>query len=414
MRGCAPLAALQLVLSLLQDATGGYESTFHKVAGKQIKRADVEDWLQPGCYSRGSEPTRCTSGPGRTPAWATLERVKAALPEFASLYHRRPVRFNFGGMGINHCFAMWYTVKVLQPPVVIESGVFMGQGTWLIRQAAPSTRIISLDPRPASTFTYRDPMATYLAGVFTFRDFGILNWSQPNLIPDAEERSRTLVILDDHQSAIKRTMELMRPWGFRHLWYEDNWARGRADCYSFSVMCAAKSSASDKIVYMDEFTRHKGMISHEEHEANVAFLLAHMEEYVELPPVYDVCTGSDRLGNDGQRRVHGISISTPDHGEIHSLLASKAEADALFASPNSTNLFGEYQSLIGHDLTTFFPPYVKLRYPINEALWKRTTPCRPRPPNPGVGGLYRPLLCNRSPDIAGWKAYSKGQRKAHR
>ena len=55
------------------------------------------------------------------------------------------------GININHGFALWFTARKLRPPVVIESGVYHGLGTWLIRQGAgPDAHIINLDPSPRS------------------------------------------------------------------------------------------------------------------------------------------------------------------------------------------------------------------------------------------------------------------------
>ena len=54
-------------------------------------------------------------------------------------------------ININHGFALWFTARKLRPPVVIESGVYHGLGTWLIRHfAGPDAHIINLDPSPRS------------------------------------------------------------------------------------------------------------------------------------------------------------------------------------------------------------------------------------------------------------------------
>ena len=145
------------------------------------------------------------------------------------------------GMNINHGFALWFTARKLRPPVVIESGVYHGLGTWLIRQGAgPDTHIINLDPSPSSQLRYKESEGTHLMGA-NFSDFGLVNWHR--LIPDPAVRARTLVVLDDHMSCVKRVGQMLDA-GFYHLFYEDNWAlpyrKGVAfpDSYGFNAVCA--------------------------------------------------------------------------------------------------------------------------------------------------------------------------------
>ena len=145
------------------------------------------------------------------------------------------------GININHGFALWFTARKLRPPVVIESGVYHGLGTWLIRQGAgPDTHIINLDPSPSSQLRYKESEGTHLMGA-NFSDFGLVNWHR--LIPDSAIRARTLVVLDDHMSCVKRVGQMLDA-GFRHLFYEDNWALPKdgigafPDSYSFNAVCA--------------------------------------------------------------------------------------------------------------------------------------------------------------------------------
>jgi len=41
-------------------------------------------------------------------------------------------------------FASWFMARQLDPEVIIESGVWRGQGTWLLEQACPRAQIISM------------------------------------------------------------------------------------------------------------------------------------------------------------------------------------------------------------------------------------------------------------------------------
>ena len=123
-------------------------------------------------------------------------------------------------MSINHVFALWTTLRALQPPVVVESGVLKGQGTWLIRQALPTVRIFSIDPVLLKNAWHDpSPLTTYFTGV-KFADFGAHDWI--NLVPARADRARGIVVLDDHMSAVRRVAEIISA-GFGHTFYEDNW-----------------------------------------------------------------------------------------------------------------------------------------------------------------------------------------------
>jgi hypothetical protein len=142
----------------------------------------------------------------------------AALPEFSSIYGRRPIRDNKGGMRAPHCFATWFMLRKLQPTAVMESGLWRGQGTWLIEQACPDADLYCIDI-DLGRLEYRSPRATYFD-----RDFRKGDWS-------ALARESTVLFFDDHQDAVKRT-KMARALRFRHLIFEDNYPTGRGDCRS--------------------------------------------------------------------------------------------------------------------------------------------------------------------------------------
>ncbi len=74
------------------------------------------------------------------------ESMKREIPKFLDVWNRRPLKSNRGGMGFHHQFMLWYTVRRLQPKLIVESGMKSGATTWLLRDAAPLARIISFDP----------------------------------------------------------------------------------------------------------------------------------------------------------------------------------------------------------------------------------------------------------------------------
>ena len=75
------------------------------------------------------------------------DNLKESLDEFYSLYEKRPINDNHGGMTSSHLFNTWYALRKLKPKLVIESGVWKGLGTWVIEQALPEAKIISIDVR---------------------------------------------------------------------------------------------------------------------------------------------------------------------------------------------------------------------------------------------------------------------------
>ena len=79
-----------------------------------------------------------------SPPW-TREEILACLDEFSALYSRRPIKDNQGGMKAPHMFAVWFMVRKLAPDLVVESGIWKGQSTWLLEQACPDARLVSID-----------------------------------------------------------------------------------------------------------------------------------------------------------------------------------------------------------------------------------------------------------------------------
>jgi hypothetical protein len=335
------------------------------------------------CKSRGALPTRCQT----EPPWS-IDALRAAVPSFVEVYQGRPQRdteeYAASRMLVNHAFALWFTVRQLQPTAVIESGVYHGQGTYMIRHAGgPALRIFSLDPelldksyavldggrrntsKASRARPFRDPNlnTTYFLGsgnrrAHRFRDFADLDWDA--LLPRGEQRLGALVVLDDHMSAVKRVRQALRL-GFRHLWYDDNWARGSVDCYSFNLMCSplrapprrpGPAPATQGVVYLDNFARVRKRISVAEHEANLAFLRAHTEVYYEFPPLAEACR-VDVAGSNSQRTA---------------VLASTDELVRVLSGRGTQVVFQTRR------FVSYYPPYVRLRAgPVDQALLEATT-----------------------------------------
>lgn len=150
------------------------------------------------------------------PQWSHEEIVKS-LKEFSKIYTDRPILSNDGGMKAPHMFAVWFIVKKLSPDYVVESGVWKGQGTWLLEQACPDAKLISID-LDLSNRVYISKKAVY-----SDKDFSENDWSK---ITD-----QSLVFFDDHQNAYKR-LQQCKWFGFKNIIFEDNYPIFQGDFYS--------------------------------------------------------------------------------------------------------------------------------------------------------------------------------------
>jgi hypothetical protein len=201
------------------------------------------------------------------------EAMRAAIPEFLTVHARRPIRENAGGMLAPHLFATWFLVKHLNPTHIVESGVFKGQGTWLLEQAAPAAKFFCIEPNAAG-IEYRSERATY----FT-RDFGELGWDIP--------RESTLLFFDDHQDALERVRQAQRL-GFRDLIFEDNYPTGQGDCYSLKkALMGEEPKAAGPAAWFKRLTGTR--------ESARAYLEETLANYDEFPPV--VKTAATRWGD---------------------------------------------------------------------------------------------------------------------
>lgn len=163
-------------------------------------------------------------------SWS-YEDMRAELEAFRGLFDERPIRDNSGGMRAPHLFLTFYILRKLNPTTVIESGVWKGQGTWIIERAVPDAQIYCLDPE-LRRLQYTAKNATYSNDDFSVFDAGGLD-------PD-----RTVCFFDDHQNALAR-LQAMKFKGLKHAIFEDNYAPGVGDCYSLKKALAGAGNAPE-------------------------------------------------------------------------------------------------------------------------------------------------------------------------
>lgn len=152
--------------------------------------------------------------------WSRADLI-SAIDEFRPIYEERPMDRNDGGMRASHLFLSWFLLTRLSPEVIIESGVFKGQGTWLFERACPNAKLHCIDPR-LHQIEYESKNATYYERDFDVIDF---SWADPE---------RTVCFFDDHQNALSRVMS-MKWKGLKHVIFEDNYPPGHGDCYSLKT-----------------------------------------------------------------------------------------------------------------------------------------------------------------------------------
>lgn len=211
------------------------------------------------------------------------EEITELINEFSELYATRPIKDNSGGMKSPHMFPAWFVVKKLKPKVLIESGVWKGQGTWFFEKASPETKIISIDP-VESHRVFTSPNVHYQT-----QDFLESDWSE---LP----KDDTLVFFDDHQNCmprIKRCHEL----GFKRIIVEDNYAVSQGDCYT------PKKILSDKDYVVDS----AGLrTNHKKNKEDLAFFNENVLTYQEMPPIFS--SPLTRWGDDW----HQEDYNTPE------------------------------------------------------------------------------------------------------
>lgn len=170
------------------------------------------------------------------PNWNDEEIIQE-VKIFCDLYDNRPIKNNIGGMMFNHAFALYFILKKTKPDLVIESGVFKGQSTWLIEKTVPSAKLICLDI-DLTKRVYISKKAQYSNLDFKFHDF--------SKIPE-----NTLVLFDDHVNHIERIKEA-NYFKIKNIVLEDNYSSNSGDFQTIK-QCYEKHSFKHKLTLISIF-----------------------------------------------------------------------------------------------------------------------------------------------------------------
>lgn len=172
------------------------------------------------------------------------EDIRNYIDDFLDLYKDRPIKNNQGGMLTPHCFATYFIMKILNKPIIVESGIWKGQSTWLLEKTCPNSKIISIDPN----LNYREYISPNV-------EYKSIDWKYIYI----KDPANTICFFDDHQNAIERIKTAVQK-GFKHLIFEDNYPLGQGDCVSLK-----------QSFYNNELNE---------------YLREHIKIYYEFPPVF--------------------------------------------------------------------------------------------------------------------------------
>eukprot|EP01004_Peranema_trichophorum_P002967 NODE_1987_length_1728_cov_62.198754_g1695_i0.p1 GENE.NODE_1987_length_1728_cov_62.198754_g1695_i0~~NODE_1987_length_1728_cov_62.198754_g1695_i0.p1 ORF type:complete len:525 (-),score=91.86 NODE_1987_length_1728_cov_62.198754_g1695_i0:66-1640(-) len=261
------------------------------------KKADLKD----SDAEKLMKTQRCKEK-GANPPW-TREDLLNNFAEFIKIYtdySQRPFEFNPWGQRLTHSFGTWFHVKRMQPKYIIESGVYWGHTTWLMRKAAPNATIICMDPG-IHQIRHWDKDAIYITGpekvqkmpymtareIRPFKDFTQVDWS---FISEEDRKSNTIILFDDHQDEWNRVKQ-MHELGFRKAMFDDNWFVHQGDNFSIKQLCdetggtVFPSAPQDKVLRTSNFSMNNVWRPLSDHQADRKKFLELTKFYFEMPPV---------------------------------------------------------------------------------------------------------------------------------
>jgi len=224
------------------------------------------------------------------------ENLKSEIKNFIDLYREKPLDSNHGGMGSPHMFATYCLVKNLKPKTIIESGVWYGQGSWLLNQSAPKAKLICIEPLD-------DIIKHTIAGAeYHKEDFSDLDF-------DHLDKDSTLLFFDDHQNAFER-IKLCKELGFKHLIFEDNYPPNHGDCISIKKILS----------YEDYLTQQPGQETKyfSKNKDDTDFLKSIIKEYYEFPPLFK--TPTTRWGDAWSDDTKDPILSANEKEDYHPIL----------------------------------------------------------------------------------------------
>lgn len=213
------------------------------------------------------------------PPW-TRESMLGKLEKFVSLYKKRPIKDNKGGMKTPHMFLAQFALQELKPKAIVESGVYLGQGTWLLENACPDAKLYCIDI-DLQQIQYKSSQVAYFN-----LDFSTIDW---NSLPKED----TVLFFDDHQNAYER-VKMAKWFGFKHLIFEDSYPPLQGDCYSLKKAFMHSGFKFTSTLVQSIKQRIKQLLgipcqsyrNISPNDIDAKYLRQNIEVYYEFPPVF--------------------------------------------------------------------------------------------------------------------------------
>ena len=137
-----------------------------------------------------------------------VDSLSDIVREFLDMFGKRPFAENVGGSLFHNSFWLYLAARLLEPKIVVESGVWRGQTTWLFREARKDAEIFGFDVNLAN-LEVDESIATFVNA----------DWSTFDVSPLTTDRD--FVFFDDHIDQSRRILEAAER-GFKLLIFDDN------------------------------------------------------------------------------------------------------------------------------------------------------------------------------------------------
>jgi hypothetical protein len=209
----------------------------------------------------------------------TNKEIRNNINEFNEIYSKKPLNDNQGGMKAPHMMGTFSMVRNLNPNTIIESGVWFGQGTWMLDQSAPNAQLHCIEPIQNGIKIKIDGSKHYS------NDFSTLDFSEL-------DKDETLIFFDDHQNAFERIKQC-KEMGFKHLIFEDNYPPNQGDCVSIKKIMSNKNYVVGRGTDVTN-------VSHNPEDTD--FLNEWVDIYYEFPPLFNNLT--TRWGDDWSDEIY--------------------------------------------------------------------------------------------------------------
>jgi hypothetical protein len=202
-------------------------------------------------------------------------RIRQEVETFFESISSCPVVQQHGGSGFNGGLLLFVIARILKPEVMVESGVFRGFTTWVMRLACPTARIYCFD-LTFRALMYRDKQAVYVEHDWSKFDF------------PSGELSRALCFFDDHVDQWRR-IEEAKDRKIGCIIFDDSFPSYKIHCeMSLAVPSAAfllENSLTDESRI--EWRSVRGNLDYRFDAGRAGRVRAHCKSIVQLPSLCD-------------------------------------------------------------------------------------------------------------------------------